>query len=86
MGISFGHLLIVLVVVLILFGGKNLPEIGKALGKALREFKETQKDITGSMTVEPKPEPPKTEPPKTEPVKAEPAQTSEPGKDPNAPH
>jgi sec-independent protein translocase protein TatA len=33
------HLALVLVVVLLLFGAKRLPEIGKSLGTGLREFK-----------------------------------------------
>jgi sec-independent protein translocase protein TatA len=37
-GLSLGHILIVLVVVL-LFGAKKLPELGGALGKGLRAFK-----------------------------------------------
>ena len=38
---TFGvpELLVILVIVLILFGGKRLPEIGRALGKSIREFK-----------------------------------------------
>ena len=39
-------LIIVLVVVLIIFGVGRLPEIGGAMGKALKEFRSTQKDIT----------------------------------------
>ncbi len=38
-GMSFGHLLILLVVVLLLFGARRLPELGGALGKGLRAFK-----------------------------------------------
>ena len=37
------ELIIVLVIVMILFGVGKLPEIGGAVGKALREFKESQK-------------------------------------------
>ncbi|MGE0616349.1 MAG: twin-arginine translocase TatA/TatE family subunit [Bacteriovoracia bacterium] len=37
-GLSLGHLLILLVVIL-LFGAKRLPELGGALGKGLRAFK-----------------------------------------------
>ncbi len=37
-GLSLGHLLIILVVVL-LFGAKRLPELGSALGKGMRAFK-----------------------------------------------
>lgn len=37
-GLSYAHILI-LMVVLLLFGGKRLPEIGQALGKGLRSFR-----------------------------------------------
>ncbi len=37
--IGLGELLILLVIILVLFGAKRLPEIGKALGEGLREFK-----------------------------------------------
>ena len=40
------ELIIVLVVVLIIFGVGRLPEIGGAMGKAIKEFRSTQKDIT----------------------------------------
>ncbi len=39
------ELLVVLFVVFIFFGPKKLPEIGKNLGKALREFKSAMKGI-----------------------------------------
>lgn len=34
------HLLILLVVILLLFGAKRLPELGKSLGRGINEFKE----------------------------------------------
>lgn len=34
------HLLIILVIVLILFGPGRLPELGKGLGRGIREFKD----------------------------------------------
>lgn len=37
--IGFPELLVVLAVILLLFGAKRLPEIGKALGDGIREFK-----------------------------------------------
>ena len=40
------HLLLILIVVLIIFGPGKLPEVGKAVGKTIREFKRsTQADI-----------------------------------------
>ena len=36
-----GHVMIVLVVVLMLFGTKRLPEVGKSLGSSLRGFKQS---------------------------------------------
>ena len=38
------HILVVLVVVLLVFGAKRLPEIGRSLGSGLREFKQS---VTG---------------------------------------
>lgn len=43
------HLLILLVVVLLVFGAKRLPEMGRSLGKGMREFKD---GITGHEPVE----------------------------------
>lgn len=37
--IGSGEILVILVVVLILFGGKKLPEFAQSLGKGIREFK-----------------------------------------------
>ncbi len=44
------ELIIVLVVVLIIFGVGRLPEIGGAMGKAIKEFRSTQKDSTDEDT------------------------------------
>ncbi|MFT4302367.1 MAG: twin-arginine translocase TatA/TatE family subunit [Desulfovibrio sp.] len=38
--LSIQHLLVVLVVVIVLFGAKKLPEIGSGLGKAIKNFKQ----------------------------------------------
>jgi sec-independent protein translocase protein TatA len=39
LGLGFQELLMILIIVLFLFGGKKLPEIASGLGKAVREFK-----------------------------------------------
>ena len=39
------ELLVIFLVILILFGGKKLPEFGRALGEGIREFKKALKSI-----------------------------------------
>ena len=36
--------LVILLVILLLFGAKRLPEIGRSLGEGIREFKKSLKD------------------------------------------
>jgi len=40
------EIIFVALVIIILFGAKKLPEIGSALGKAIREFKNAGKDTS----------------------------------------
>ena len=48
---SFGswEIFIVLLIVLLLFGGKKLPEIAKGLGKGIQEFKKASKEVTDEI-------------------------------------
>lgn len=50
-------LIIILVIILILFGPRKLPEIGSAVGKTLAEFKKSTKEIMDDDEDEPKPKP-----------------------------
>mgnify|MGYP001620172544 CR=1 FL=1 len=43
--IGFPELLVILLIVLLLFGAKRLPEIARGLGKSLHEFKKGVKEI-----------------------------------------
>jgi len=43
---------LILVVVLLLFGGKKIPELMKGLGKGMKEFKDASKGDEGSTTPE----------------------------------
>ncbi len=45
-------LMILLLIVLVLFGGKRIPEIGGSIGKGIREFKRGMRDIGDSVTSE----------------------------------
>jgi len=49
--IGIPGLIIILVIVLILFGPKKLPEVGSAVGKTLSEFKKSTKDIMSEEDV-----------------------------------
>ena len=54
------HLLLILLVVLVLFGGKKIPELAGGLGKGIREFKRGMHEITDpeprvSAPAEPRP-------------------------------
>lgn len=41
--------IILLVIVLIIFGPKNLPKIGSAIGKGIKEMRKASKDISSAM-------------------------------------
>jgi sec-independent protein translocase protein TatA len=58
-GLGFQELIIILVIALVIFGGKKLPEVGSGLGKAIREFKRgasepDEIDVTPKATIEQK--------------------------------
>jgi len=42
---GMGELIVILIIILLLFGAKRLPEIAKALGRSLKEFKKGTKEI-----------------------------------------
>ena len=45
-------LVIILVIALILFGPSKLPQLGKAVGQTLKEFKDSTKDVVDDVTGE----------------------------------
>jgi TatA/E family protein of Tat protein translocase len=46
------ELILIFVIALLVFGPKKLPEIGRSVGKALREFKKTSEEIKGRIEEE----------------------------------
>jgi len=46
---SFTHIAIVLLIALLLFGPNKLPEVGRSLGNALREFKKATREFGESI-------------------------------------
>ena len=51
-GLGAMEVLIILVIAFLLFGPKELPEIGKQVGKAVKGFKETADDLRQSVEPE----------------------------------
>jgi sec-independent protein translocase protein TatA len=49
--LGIGELLIIMFVVLILFGGKKIPEVAKNLGKGISEFKKGLNDLKKEITI-----------------------------------
>lgn len=48
--LGFGELMVIMVIVLVLFGAKRVPEISASFGKGIREFKKNLNDIEHSVT------------------------------------
>jgi len=43
-GIGTTELIVIFVIILVLFGGRKLPELGRGIGDAIREFKKAIKN------------------------------------------
>jgi sec-independent protein translocase protein TatA len=62
---SIFHWLVVLAIVLILFGGRKIPEVMKGLGEGIRNFKD---GMSGATQTPPPPPPAQAAPPAEKPV------------------
>jgi TatA/E family protein of Tat protein translocase len=51
-GLGVGEILIILVLAFLLFGPKQLPEVGRQVGKAVKGLKETADDLRKSVEPE----------------------------------
>ncbi len=52
-GLGMWEIILIFLVVLLLFGAKRLPEIGASLGKGIREFKGSLREIEGELRLPP---------------------------------
>jgi sec-independent protein translocase protein TatA len=48
--LGFGEMAIIMVIVLVLFGAKRVPEISASFGKGIREFKRNLNDVESAVT------------------------------------
>ena len=51
-GLGIGEILVILVIAFLLFGPKQLPEVARQVGKAVKGFKETAEDLRKSVEPE----------------------------------
>lgn len=88
-GLGPMEIAIILLIVLVLFGAKRIPEVARGLGKGIREFKSATSEISRELTVEDRPpayrppaqqNPPGYAPPSQEQEPAQANPTPEPSK------
>ena len=80
--LGFSEIMIILVVVLLVFGAKRLPEIGASMGKGIREFKRSISDASDAVNQLPEDRsttPPRSldAPPQSTPTSGEPKRLSQ---------
>lgn len=50
--LGWSELLLIFLLVLVFFGAKRLPEIGQAMGKGIREFKRSMREIERDLEID----------------------------------
>ncbi|HEY9382014.1 MAG TPA: twin-arginine translocase TatA/TatE family subunit [Gemmatimonadales bacterium] len=79
--LGFTEIMIILVVVLLVFGAKRLPEIGASMGKGIREFKRSISEAGDAVNQLPEDRstPPRSidAPPQSQPTSGEPKRLSQ---------
>lgn len=51
-----GEILLIVLVILILFGSKKIPELAQGIGKGMREFKKALNDVQEDIKISDKPD------------------------------
>lgn len=85
LGLGPWEIAVILLIVLVIFGAKRIPEVARGLGKGIREFKSATSEISRELTVEDRPpayRPPAQQNPSAfaSPPSEEASSTSEPTK------
>lgn len=75
--LGWGEIVLILVVVLLLFGAKKLPELAKGLGQGIKEFKKATRDVQEDLQRAIEDDPPREAPRRV--AETKPAAESAPG-------
>jgi sec-independent protein translocase protein TatA len=67
------ELVVILVIALIVFGPKRLPEVGRSIGRSLREFRRASDEIRGELERDPDEDEPRTDSSPSEPATSQPS-------------
>jgi len=84
-GIGMPELIVIFIVALLVFGPKKLPDLGRALGRGLAEFKRASEELKAGLSADlrleeeekPSPQPPAAAP-KTAPSEPAPSKSDQP--------
>jgi sec-independent protein translocase protein TatA len=52
-GLGTSEIIIIALLVLLLFGGKKIPELMRGIGKGMRSFKEGMKEVEDEISLDP---------------------------------
>jgi TatA/E family protein of Tat protein translocase len=61
-GLGFGEIVLILILALVIFGPRRLPEMGRSIGRSLREFRRAASDLRAEIEEDVVAEPPKPPP------------------------
>ncbi|MBQ7694161.1 MAG: twin-arginine translocase TatA/TatE family subunit [Lentisphaeria bacterium] len=53
--LGYGEILVILLILLLVFGAKRIPELARSLGRASREFKDAKDGVISELEKEPGP-------------------------------
>ena len=62
--LGFGEILLIMIVILLLFGAKRIPEVAASFGKGIKEFKKNINDVTHEVTTPARPDSLRSESPR----------------------
>ncbi len=51
--IGWGEIIIIMVIILLLFGARRIPEVMRSLGTGVREFKKSMTEVTSEIEKQP---------------------------------